>query len=312
MPINYARPLIDLQGIDAFLENCLGITEELEISDTQTIPRDTISTRIRDAESALITTTNESTLHSKRNRSAKYRDDNARESLRRKILKDLVEMQRLDNDDDINIEQGGARPRGEPRREAKAFIVIGLPASGKSTLVNKTADELGAFILDADYAKRKLPEYDGSFAGANLVHEESSRIVFGESPSLLDLCRTKNYNVVIPKVGNHFWSIEKLRDGLASQGYRVHLCCTVAHRQSAALRAMKRFLITNRYVPLGLIFDGYANDPIMNYYRFRIEEQMRPGKWASLGAYYTEEEEFRCDLSSEENPIFLLKPGKLP
>ncbi|MEF3062305.1 zeta toxin family protein [Ralstonia solanacearum] len=306
MSISYARPLTDHQGVDAFLENCLGIGDELELPDSRKIPLATVSKKIRDAENALAATTGEPTLDSLKNRVKEYRDEHSRKNLRLRILTELIEIERLDDDDEIQLGHGGAKPKTELKKEKQAIIIIGLPASGKSSLVNKTADALGAFILDADFAKRKLPEFDGSFAGANLVHEESSKIIFGPGLSLLDFCRNDGINIAIPKIGNHFESIEELRDGLISRGYAVHLCCTVAHRQNATLRAVKRFLSTDRYVPLGLIFDGYANDPIMNYYRFRVEDINSPGKWASLGAMYTEENGLRCDVSNKSSPIFLL------
>ena len=40
-------------------------------------------------------------------------------------------------------------------------------------------------------------------------------------------------------------------------------------REKSVRRAFQRFLKTDRYIPLSLIFDGYANDPILCYYRLR-------------------------------------------
>jgi hypothetical protein len=37
-------------------------------------------------------------------------------------------------------------------------------------------------------------------------------------------------------------------------------------RKKATIRAIGRFIKTGRYVPLGLIFDGYANDPLNTYF----------------------------------------------
>ena len=53
-----------------------------------------------------------------------------------------------------------------------------LPASGKSTIANSIADLYGAYIIDSDFAKRKIPEFGHEF-GASIVHEESSIITFG-------------------------------------------------------------------------------------------------------------------------------------
>lgn len=65
---------------------------------------------------------------------------------------------------------------GAEKKERKAFIVIGLPASGKSSAVAEPlAQKYGALIIDSDEAKERLPEFtDGLLADA--VHEESSDI----------------------------------------------------------------------------------------------------------------------------------------
>ena len=62
----------------------------------------------------------------------------------------------------------------------QAFVLIGLPASGKSSIAVDIADKYGALLLDSDLAKRKLPEYKVYPWGASLVNAESSLIVFGD------------------------------------------------------------------------------------------------------------------------------------
>lgn len=315
MLYNFARPLVDHEGVDAFLENCLGLgfdSDEMCLDDGRKIKLTAIAQLIRDAESALGTTDNDQTYTSKKNRVKEYREDYQRKKLKDIILGELISLDRIDDDDSIELGVGGAKPKGiQALAEKQAFIIIGLPASGKSSTVNRTADNLGAFIIDSDFAKRKFPEYSGSAAGANLVHEEASEVVFG-APSLLGYCRAEGLNVVIPKIGNNYDSIVKLRDSLILDGYSVHLTATLLSRENATLRAMSRFINTKRYVPLGLIFDKYANDPIMNYYRFRCEDVKNPGKWKSLGAIDTTQYPAVCvDYNSESNPAFLSSPGGL-
>ena len=305
----YARPLNDQVRVDLFLEKCLGLQGD-HLHSHQRLPISTVSKKIRDAESALVATDDEPTLTSKNNRVHGYRDDAQRKGLRQEVLKELITCDRLDDDDLIKLGSGGAKPQGiEPVAGRQAYLIIGLPASGKSSIVARTADKLGAIIIDSDFAKRKLPEYDGSAAGAKLVHEESTEIVLGggTAPSLLGYCKTTGINVVIPKVGHDHGGIIALRDSLAEAGYQVHLTSTLLLRKESTLRAMDRFLATGRYVSLGLIFDGYANDPVMNYYRLKMEDAQQPGKWASFGAVNTSERAHAAiDYSSEENPAYLL------
>jgi predicted ABC-type ATPase len=199
---------------------------------------------------------------------------------------------------------GGALPRtGSARSDRNAYIVTGLPASGKSTLVNKIADDLGAVIVDSDFAKRKFPEFDSS-AGAQLVHEESALIVEGGDAD--------EHGEVEPSLlGHNQRSIEKLRDALKSSGYHVHLTTVVLSRSQATVRALHRFLETSRYVPLGLVFDNYANDPALTYYKSRVSHLNNPSDWESFGALCSQTGKYKVlDCSNDTNPAAMFREAK--
>lgn len=307
----YARPLLDQEAIENFLGNCLSINAQLEVPGRGAFSSTEIAKKIRDAESAVKQTNEEPTLTSKRNRIKAYRQDDQRKELRLQILSELITQDRLDNDDELKLNYGGAKPKNcEPQSSSQAYIVIGLPASGKSTLINRISDKLGAIILDSDHAKRKLPEFDNTVAGANLVHKEAGQIVFGGSnePSLLGYCISKKLNVVIPKIGQDFEDLRKFRSALKQAGYKVHLTATLLTREIATARALHRFLQTGRYVPLGLIFDGYANDPLMNYYRERVASVTgADSDWESFGAISTFATPVIDECTSDSNPAHLLR-----
>ncbi len=168
----YARPLLDHQAIEDFLSGCLNIRQDYVCRTGTTYEQSEIAKKIRDAESAVGQTKQDPTFSSHHNRVSQFRDDLSREKLRETILTELIGFDRLDDDEDIRLGTGGAKPKDiAPTPGSKAYFVTGLPASGKSTLVTKIADHLGSVILDSDFAKRKLPEFDNTFAGANLVHE---------------------------------------------------------------------------------------------------------------------------------------------
>ena len=132
----------------------------------------------------------------------------------------------------------------------------------------------GAYLLDSDLVKRKLPEYYGR-SGASLVHEESSIITMGGSfngksfDSLIEYCYLNGLNICLPKIGNNQKDIEDRCSALREFGYSIYIVLVSLDRTIATKRAFNRYLRTNRYVSLGLIFDGYANDPILCYYRLR-------------------------------------------
>lgn len=196
-------------------------------------------------------------------------DDLSRTRLREQIVNELLSKTRLDDDDDICLGKGGALPLGGIRDDRKAFILIGLPASGKSSIACRIADHFGAVILDADFAKRKLPEYARYPFGASLVHEESSKIILNpvpEIPSLTVAAVNAGYNILLPKIGQDVNAIRDLAAFLYGKEYEVHLTLVSLLRQKATVRAIHRYHKTKRYVPIGLIFDGYGNDPCLTYY----------------------------------------------
>lgn len=307
---NFARPLVDTTTVESFLTNCLGIEDDCDWLTDQAIKFDVLVKKIRDAEATNSVVGQVPTIDGHANRQKKYRDDDARRALRNTILKELIGLDRLDNDDDIKLGIGGAKPKGaEPIAGRNAYFIVGLPASGKSTLVTRTADLLGAMIIDSDFAKRKLPEFENTLAGANLVHKESSLIVIGDggSASLLGYCKTKGLNVVIPTVGGDMDDVMVDAQALKDAGYKVHLSATILGRHDAAKRATVRFLQTDRYVPLSLIFDGYANDPVMHYYQQRCEHQ-NLSFWDSLGSCKTGGAQAgSIEYTDKTNPVFLLE-----
>jgi hypothetical protein len=204
--------------------------------------------------------------------------------LRKKIVEELFELTRLESDDEIKLGKGGALPQTGIDCQKRAYIITGLPASGKSGVADKLADLTHSIILDPDHAKRKIPEYYRHNYGASLVHEESSFLISGGGhvpdipmcfQPLSVKCASKGYNVCIPKIGNTVESVERAVKPWKDRGYEVHLILVQLDRKLATIRALNRFRDTNRYVPLGLIFDGYSNDPLITYYRLKNKNEVQ-------------------------------------
>lgn len=256
-----------------------------------------ILSKIVNAEKGLLTTKlDEQTLESTHYRDREYVSDNSRWKLRNQIAEELLTMVRLENDDDINIKNGGAIPPKGIQTNKKAFMVIGLPASGKSSISSIIADTHGAIVLDSDYAKRKIPEYYTNLCGATLVHDESDGIITGyaKNPKFISVYEhslLSGYNMVIPKVGHNPEKLKDLATVLQDAGYETHLILISLKREDATKRAIKRLHDTTRYVPLGLIFDVYGNDPILTYYLLRTK---CPNLFKSFGAISTSSQPSIC------------------
>lgn len=257
------------------------------------------------------------TLNDTRFRDRNYKDDNSRWELRKQIITELMTIPRLDNDDDIRLEKGGGLPQSGIKKDSQAYLIIGLPASGKSSIAAIIAEKYGAIIADADFAKRKLPEFDKYAWGASAVHEESRQIVNGflDNPrrilSVYETASQLKYNIVIPKIGQDVESILTMCNSLKEKGYKVHLTLISLYRKEATIRALHRFNETGRYVPLGLIFDGYSNDPCLSYYRLK---NMMPDVISSFGAISTDVpkgEPYKLIDVNGDNPARLFQAQQL-
>lgn len=248
--------------VEHFVDNILQIEDRTEKK--RAINRITAAERNMKDYSKLPTLTHED------NRDFEYRDEKKRRNLRVQIFNELKDKKRLKSDDNIKLGSGGAKPKTKLKKEKKVFYLIGPPASGKSTIAVKLADLAGAYILDSDYAKRKLPEYDNQIGAASLVHEESDALVFSyKNHNLLEYCVKNGYNMVIPKIGHNRESILKFSNTLRQVGYTVYLISIELDRIKATQRAYNRFAKSGRYVPLSLVFDYYANEPTLNYFKIR-------------------------------------------
>ena len=90
---------------------------------------------------------------------------------------------------------------GELEKGFKMELVLGLPASGKSTRVSDPdSEEMNAFILDVDIIKSMIPEYIGSHgAGADAIHFEGM-LIFNEAVKEFLEGDMKGTNVILPIV----------------------------------------------------------------------------------------------------------------
>lgn len=272
---NYSRPLNTNKVVEDFLNLSLQLDYKRYVKLKRIIPQ------IVDGELGVSKfNTDSQTMLVKEMRDEKYREESDRWELRKKIINELWTKTRLTDDEKIALMKGGALPNCEVKLDKQAFIIIGLPASGKSSISNKIADDCGAIIIDSDYAKRKLPEFKNHLYGASIVHEESSQITFGFNKednhhnikSLYELCIEKGNNIIIPKIGQNPESIITLAKALKeNNGYTVHLILISLSKRDATIRAIFRYSETGRYVPLGLIFDNYGNDPSYCYYYLRCK-----------------------------------------
>lgn len=270
---SYRRPLDTTSLALEFVRRVMGI----EDIDKASI----IATEVMNEEMVLEKLENKSSLNNTNYRNARYLSEDARKTLRKQIVSELIYLERLANDDDIILGKGGARPR-EIRKEKTAIIITGSPASGKSKVATILADHYGAFLLDSDYAKRKLPEYNDRRGGASYVHEESDSLVSGKQDSLFEYCIFEGANMAIPIVGKSLNTIEQLIEKIKQTDYSIHFVNVALDRCDCLTRAVNRFIETGRYVPLSYIFDEVANEPERIYYVVKRKYKNKKNSFSSF------------------------------
>lgn len=133
---------------------------------------------------------------------------------------------------------------GAAKKEGKVWLVLGVPASGKSTFSDPLVEKEGALLIDSDEAKKLLPEFsNGLLAGA--VHEESAKI----ADTIFSMAMANNDNMILPLVGKTLTSLQKKIDTLKKAGYEVNLIYVDLPIEKAIERTKARFRETGRLVP---------------------------------------------------------------
>ena len=145
----------------------------------------------------------------------------------------------------------------------QAFLILGLPAAGKSSLADPLAKNMQAIIVDSDEFKKRLPEFENG-AGANYLHEESSDM----ADALLDKVTDNGDNLVFPIVGKTADSLQAKIDLLKQKGYDVHLGYVDLPMDEALLRATNRYILEGRLVNLEYI-QSVGNRPLDNFHEFK-------------------------------------------
>ena len=221
-----------------------------------------------------------------------------RKAMRKQKAQEYLERGSWVSDSDIVDEFSKGKYSGSVRRESKVTLVIGLPASGKSSAaVNPISKYFGARVLDSDDIKGMLPEYDNGY-GSGYVHEESKLILREvEREALL-----RGENIVIPIVGGELEGLKNRINAFNEIGYEVSLSICELSSPKAIGRALYRFAKDDRFIPIEVLY-GYQNKPTENYYALLGDENEKH----KISSYA----ELSTDVKIGERPVFVSGKGTL-
>lgn len=159
---------------------------------------------------------------------------------------------------------------GAARKERQAFILLGMPACGKSTLSGTLAEQYGALSVDADLVRDEIPEFD-RFKSGQFVRKEKDDI----RNHILERATASGDNVILSYVGKLDRQIPELQ-ALKDQGYTLHLMHLQLPLEQVVHRSLARFEATGRLAdPADVVQSGdkpasayekYKHDPLFATY----------------------------------------------
>ena len=298
------RDISDNSLARVFVKEILGVSKKHEIENAVN--------QIVEAELGIDKVSSLPTVTHENYRNDPYVSSSDRRLLRDTVFEELITLKRLDDADEIELGKGGCLPVSTNAQQGKQlYLIIGLPASGKSSLADLICESTGSVLVDSDYAKRKLPEYHTKVNGASLVHKESQIIIMGdpsneEALSVYQWGLSHKMNMVYPCIGNKYKEIIALTQNVIDVfGYDVHLILVNLDRIKATKRAYTRYMETKRYIPLSKIYDEYANDPALTYY---IAKEQYCDLFKSFTHFDTDvprKERYRIICQTDFSPIAL-------
>lgn len=135
-----------------------------------------------------------------------------------------------------------------------AIFLLGLPGSGKSTVLKRIAkgylNELGnehAVARDADEVRIRLPEYSGG-RGSQIVQSEVVDITYGQATHALP----DDGHLLIDLVGDPSWLPREV-EYFAQQDRTIVMLCSELPIEIAEQRAKERALRDGRYVSIAYL-----------------------------------------------------------
>jgi hypothetical protein len=176
---------------------------------------------------------------------------------------------------------GNAQTRPNPlNKEFKMTIVVGLPASGKSSqIAEPLSEEQGAFIFDSDEMKKPIPEYmDGANGGG--VHKESKNLL-NRAQEYFTKGAMKGTNLVYPFIGDDAEKTMKKIQPFIDAGYDVEIAYKKADTVESKNRALMRAVTKNRPFKASVL-ESYSNEKVVQAFNEVVAKGIKKSKYSEL------------------------------
>ncbi len=151
--------------------------------------------------------------------------------------------------------------------DKKAIIVLGLPSSGKSSVVIKEyCKNNKAVEVDCDLVKKLMVEFYDNGLGNERCHKVSKEIY---DEYLLPRLVADGFDLAIPIIGKSYESFDKIYELLANNNYEIEVDLVRLPKLKALNRSFNRFMKTGRYVSLSYI-NSINEEEIYNVFDYAI------------------------------------------
>lgn len=180
-------------------------------------------------------------------------------------------------------ESGKKLYNGDVGKDKRLDLVIGLPASGKSSnIAIPLSQQYNARIIDSDMVKEQLPGFENGW-GANYVHEDSKDI----TDDIIKEALSQGDNIVHPIVGSHVEKVKELMKFAQEYGYSVNIHYAEIEPNRALGRMLNRFIEEGRFLRPDLRFK-YQDKVRETYEQLKGEYDYEHGKHESTGRSQSE------------------------
>lgn len=171
-------------------------------------------------------------------------------------------------------------PKTPLKKGYKMTVVVGLPASGKSSrIANPLSEEQGAFIFDSDEMKKLIDGFDGG-KNADGVHKESKDLLERSQAAFTD-GDMKGANLVYPIIGDNADNTMKKLQPFIDAGYDVEIAYKKADTVESMNRVLSRAIKDGRYIPRDTVMQ-YNNDNIVAAYHELLKSGIKRSKYSEL------------------------------
>lgn len=165
------------------------------------------------------------------------------------------------------------RPGQDSAKQRDAWLVIGPPASGKSTASKLLAKKHKAEIIDSEEVESY---FSSKTMSVNAIREEADMLSWMLAGKLV----SDGFNVIIQMVGQDPRKVDEVKHLLKSKfSYRVHLVLVDEEPEVCAARVIRRFEETGRFVDPAYVLYDVARKP-----RYAFDVLRRQGGWDSYQA----------------------------